>query len=69
MTKPEIEKIAEEHCNNFSPDDFVDIYNKMMATPYNFLSIDYRRPLDDRIRERFTGKLKKLTDLESDKPV
>lgn len=58
MTKPEIEKIAEEHCNNYTPDQFVEIYNEMMRTPFNFMVIDYRRPLDDRITERFTGSLK-----------
>jgi hypothetical protein len=58
MTKPEVEKIAEEHCNNYTPDQFVEIYNEMMKVPFNFMVIDYRRPLDDRISERFTGSLK-----------
>lgn len=58
MTKPEIEKIAEEHCNNFTPDQFVEVYNEIQKTPFNFMVIDYRRPLDDRITERFTGSLK-----------
>lgn len=58
MTKPEIEKIAEEHCNNYTPDQFIQIYNEMQKTPFNFMVIDYRRPLDDRITERFTGSLK-----------
>lgn len=58
MTKPEIEKIAEEHCNNYTPDQFVELYNEMQKTPFNFMVIDYRKPLDDRITERFTGSLK-----------
>lgn len=58
MTKPEIEKIAEEHCNNYTPDQFIQVYNEIQKTPFNFMTIDYRRPLDDRIRERFTGSLK-----------
>lgn len=58
MTKPEIEKIAEEHCNDFSPDQFIEVYNEMMKTPFNFMVIDYRRPLDERITERFNGSLK-----------
>ena len=58
MTKPEIEKIAEEHCNQFTPDQFVEIYNEIQKTPFNFMVIDYRRALDDRITERFTGSLK-----------
>ena len=58
MTKPEVEKIAEEHCNNYTPDQFIQLYNQMQETPFNFMVIDYRRPLDDRITERFTGSLK-----------
>lgn len=58
MTKPEIDKIAEEHSNEYSPEQFIEIYNEMMKTPYNFMVIDYRRPLNERITERFTGSLK-----------
>lgn len=58
MTKPEIEKIAEEHCNDFSPDEFIEVYNEMMKVPFNYMVIDYRRSLDERITERFTGSLK-----------
>ena len=58
MTKPEIEKIAEEHCNDFTPDEFIQVYNEMMKVPFNFMVIDYRRPLDERITERFNGSLK-----------
>ena len=57
MSTPEMLKIAEEQSQNYTPDQFIQIYNKAMETPYNFLTIDYRRPLDDRIREKFTGKL------------
>jgi hypothetical protein len=57
MTKPEIEKIAEEHCNDYTPDQFVQIYNEMQKTPFNFMVIDYRRPLHERITERFNGSL------------
>lgn len=55
MTKPEIEKIAEEHCNDYTPDQFVQLYNEMQKTQFNFMVIDYRRPLHERISERFTG--------------
>jgi len=67
MTKPEIEKIADEHCNDYSPDQFIEIYNEMMKTPYNYMVIDYRRPLHDRITEGFTGSLlsKTLTDAKA----
>jgi len=53
MSKPEMEKIAEDHCQQYSPDEFMLLYNKAMEKPYNFLTIDYRRPLDQRIYERF----------------
>jgi hypothetical protein len=54
MSKPEAEKIIEDHCNNFEPRDLEAQYEKLMAKPHNFMVIDYRRPLDQRITERFT---------------
>ena len=60
MSKPEWEKIAEDHCNDFDPDELTIHYNDMMATPHNFMVIDYRRPLDKRITERFTKVLRPL---------
>jgi hypothetical protein len=58
MTKPELEKIAEEHSNEYTPDEFLQIHEEMMKTPHNFMVIDYRRPLTDRVSERFTQSLK-----------
>ena len=58
MSKPEWEKIADDHCQDFDPDELTERYNKIMATPHNFMVIDYRRPLDSRITERFTKILR-----------
>jgi hypothetical protein len=57
MSRPEMEKIAEDHSQQYSPKEFLAMYNKAMATPYNFVTIDYRRPLNERIWERFSGPL------------
>lgn len=57
MSKPEAEKIIEDHCNNFEPRDLEAQYEKLMAKPHNFMVIDYRRPLDQIITERFTKVL------------
>lgn len=57
MSKPEMEKIAEDHSQQYSPKEFLAIYNKAMEKPYNFITIDYRRPLNERIWERFSGPL------------
>ena len=57
MSKPEMEKIAEDHSQQYSPKEFLAMYNKVMETPYNFLTIDYRRPLNERIWERFSSPL------------
>ena len=57
MSKPEMEKIAEDHSQQYSPKEFIAMYNKAMAKPYNFITIDYRRPLNERIWERFAGPL------------
>ena len=58
MSKPEMEKIAEDHSQQYSPKEFLAMYDYAMAIrPYNFITIDYRRPLDERIWERFSGPL------------
>lgn len=57
MSKPEMEKIAEDHSQQYSPKEFIGMYNKAMAQPYNFITIDYRRPLNERIWERFSHPL------------
>ena len=54
MSRPEWLKIAEDHCNDFEPADMTEQYEAKMAAPHNFIVIDYRRPLDERITERFT---------------
>ena len=48
-------KIAEELSDDYEPDEFLEIYDKMMAkSPYNFITRDIRRPIaEGRWRERF----------------
>lgn len=60
MSKPEMEKIAEDHCQQYSADEFMCMYNKAMETPFNFLTIDYRRPLNERIWEKFDRPIEHL---------
>lgn len=60
MSKPEMEKIAEDHCQQYSPQEFLCLYNKCMETPYNFITIDYRRNLNQRIWERFDRPIEEL---------
>jgi hypothetical protein len=70
MTRPEIEKIAEEHCNDLTPKEFIEVYDKIMKKPYNFMVIDYRRPLNARITEQFhipIQKPKRLVDEEKER--
>lgn len=57
MSKPEMEKIAEDHSQQYSPKEFLAMYDDAMKKPYNFITIDYRRPLDERIWEKFDGPL------------
>ena len=57
MSKPEMEKIAEDHSQQYSPKEFLAMYNKVMERPYNFITVDYRRPLNERIYERFSHPL------------
>lgn len=60
MSRPEIAKIAEELSGDMTPDEFIDIYDKIMAKQrYNFMVYDTRRPLDQRWTERFTIPIEK----------
>jgi hypothetical protein len=54
MSKPEAEKIFDDHCQDFEPKDLIQKYEKCMEKPHNFLVIDYRRPMNARITEGFT---------------
>ena len=67
MSRPELQKIAEELSGDMTPDEFIQIYDKIMAKKrYNFLVYDTRRPLDQRWTERFNTpipKPKRLLDL------
>ena len=65
VSRPEIEKISEELCNQFTPRQFQEIYFHEMRTPYSFLSVDTRRPLDERIYSRFNYPIR-LVDLEGE---
>ena len=54
MTRPEIEKIAEENSQDYTQSEFIEMYDRVMAKkPYNFIVIDMRRPLNRRITEQF----------------
>jgi hypothetical protein len=65
VSRPEIEKISDELCNQFTPRQFQEIYFHEMRTPYSFLTIDTRRPLDERIYSRFNYPIR-LQDLEGE---
>lgn len=55
MSRPELMKIAEELSEDYDPDEWVDIYDRIMAKqPYNFVVMDRRRPMDARWTERFS---------------
>jgi len=69
MSKPEMEKIAEDHSQQYSPKEFIAMYNKAMEKPYNFITVDYRRPLNERIWERFSRPLTlEGVDVEAERP-
>lgn len=68
MSRPEVAKIAEELSGDMTPDEFIEVYDKIMAKKrYNFMVYDTRRPLDQRWTEQFLTpidkpeRLKKLT--------
>lgn len=55
MSRPELMKIAEELSEDYEPDEWIQIYDRIMAKrPYNFVVMDRRRPMDQRWTERFS---------------
>ena len=76
MSRPEVAKIAEELSGDMTPDEFIAIYDKVMAKKrYNFLVYDTRRPLDARWTERFhlpiekPARLKNMSRISNEKEV
>ena len=48
MARNEVRKIAEEYAENYEVDEFVDIYDRVMASkPYAFCVWDRRRPMSE----------------------
>ncbi len=55
MSRPELQKIAEELSEDYDPDEWIEIYDRIMAKrPYNFVVMDRRRPMNARWTERFS---------------
>ena len=60
MSKPEAIKIWEDHLQDFDMDEIMCHYEDAMATPHNFFVVDYRRPLNARVTERFTKVIRPI---------
>jgi len=69
MSRIELEKISEEFAGDMTKDEFITIYDRIMAKkPYNFMVMDTRRPLNARWTEQFSIPIprpKRLQDLDS----
>jgi hypothetical protein len=68
MSRAELEKIAEEFAGDMTRDEFITIYDKIMAKrAYNFMVMDTRRPLNARWTEQFSIPIprpKRLQELD-----
>ena len=53
MARQELRKLAEEMSEDYEPDEWIEIYDRVMMKPYNFVVLDRRRPVGDRWTERF----------------
>lgn len=54
MSHQELVKIAEELSEDYTPDEWLEHYDKAMASePYNFVVLDRRRPFPDRWTIKF----------------
>ena len=69
MSRTELEKIAEEFSGDMTKDEFINIYDKIMAKrAYNFMVMDTRRPLNARWTEQFSIPIprpKRLQELDA----
>jgi GTPase SAR1 family protein len=69
MSRIELEKISEEYSGDMTKDEFISIYDKIMAKkPYNFMVMDSRRPLNARWTEQFSTPIprpKRLQELDA----
>lgn len=69
MSRIELEKISEEYSGDMTKDEFIGIYDKIMAKrPYNFMVMDSRRPLNARWTEQFSTPIprpKRLQELDA----
>lgn len=55
MTQNDMEKIADEHSNFLTPEQFKVMYQNILKKGrHEFLIIDYKAPFEDRFRNRFT---------------
>jgi len=59
MGRNEMEKIAEEHCGDMTPDEFLEWYFECMKKKHNFIMINYKKPVEERFTERFTNVFRK----------
>ena len=68
MSRIELEKISEEFAGDMTKDEFIGIYDKIMAKrAYNFMVMDTRRPLNARWTEQFSIPIprpKRLQELD-----
>lgn len=69
MSRIELEKISEEYSGDMTKDEFIGIYDRIMAKkPYNFMVMDSRRPLNARWTEQFSTPIprpKRLQELDA----
>jgi len=63
LTANDARKVANEHGNFLTDDEFLAMYQNIMAKgKHEFLIIDYKAPMEERFRHRFTKILKLSTD-------
>jgi GTPase SAR1 family protein len=69
MSRIELEKISEEYSGDMTKDEFIGIYDRIMAKkPYNFMVMDSRRPLNARWTEQFSTPIprpRRLQELDA----
>jgi hypothetical protein len=65
MGRSELEKIAEDHCNHLTEDEFVRLAEGVFSKPHRFMMVNYKKPDAERFTLGFTTVIGKKQSLQN----
>jgi hypothetical protein len=58
VNESELSRLAEEHSNHLTPDQFISMAKQVLLKPYNYLVVSYNEPIEKRFRETLNYPIK-----------